>query len=61
MNNGLPFFVIKKGKEIPTLEGFEFCGYDLVDGYDEFSMGFGTSSLTNCSFDEIFSFKDLNQ
>lgn len=54
--------VIKEGVTVPTLEGFEFCGYDLVEdlGY-EFSTGFGTSSLTNCSFDEVFSFKDLNQ
>lgn len=57
----LAVLVIKKGEETPTLEGFEFCGFDLVDGEDEFSTGFGTSSLTNCSFDEIFSFKDLNQ
>ena len=53
--------VIKKGEDLPSLEGFEFCGYDLVDGEDEFSTGFGTSSLPNCSFDEIFCFKDLNQ
>lgn len=57
----LAVLVIKEGEEIPTLEGFEFCGYDLVEGEGEFSTGFGTSSLTNCSFDEIFSFKDLNQ
>ena len=53
--------VIKKGDNIPTLEGFEFCGYDLVEGEYEFDIGFGTSSLTNCSFDEVFSFKNLNK
>lgn len=56
----LAVLVIKKGEDLPSLEGFEFCGYDLVDGEDEFSTGFGTSSLTNCSFDGIFSLKDLN-
>ena len=57
----LAVHVVKKGEEIPTLEGFEFCGYDLVDGEGESGTGFGTSSLTNCSFDEIFTFKDLNR
>lgn len=57
----LAVLVIKNGDDIPTLEGFEFCGYDLVEGEDEFSTGFGTSSLTNCSFDEVFSFKALNK
>ncbi|MGN0803753.1 MAG: hypothetical protein ACI4MS_00020 [Candidatus Coproplasma sp.] len=56
----LAVLVIKKGEEIPTLEGFEFCGYDLVYG-EEDDTGFRISVLTNCSFDEILSFKDLNR
>ncbi len=57
----LAVHIIKKGDNIPTVEGFEFCGYDLVEGEYEFDTGFGTSSLTNCSFKEVFSFKDLNK
>lgn len=40
-------------KEIP---GFEFCGFDLADG-------FLTSSLTNCEggFDKAFTYRDLNK
>ena len=57
----LAVLVINKGDNIPTLEDFEFCGYDLVEGEYEHDIGFGTSSLTNCSFDEIFSFNDLNK
>lgn len=57
----LAVLAIKEGDVIPILEGFEFCGYDLVEGEYEFNIGFGISSLTNCSFDDIFSFKDLNQ
>lgn len=57
----LAVLVIKNGDELPTLEGFEFCGYDLVECENELSTSFGTSSLTNCSFDEVISFKDLNR
>ena len=57
----LAVLVIKKDDNIPTLEDFEFCGYDLVEGEYEYDIGFGISSLTNCSFDEVFSFKDLNK
>lgn len=56
----LAVLALKKGEEIPTLEDFEFCGYDLIEAEDE-PTGFGTSALTNCSFDEIIPFQDLNQ
>ena len=57
----LAVLAVKRGEYIPKPGDFEFCGYDLVDGEDECDAGLGTSSLTNCSFDEIFSFKDLNK
>ena len=57
----LAVLMIDKGDELPTLAGYEFCGFDLAEG-DDFGCA-GTSALTNCPhcFDEVFSFKDLNR
>ena len=51
---------VTKGDELPTLSGYEFCGFDLAEG-DESDVA-GTSALTNCPhcFDEVFTVSDLN-
>ncbi len=57
----LAVLMLGKEDELPTLAGFEFCGFDLAIG-NEFSVA-GTSILTNClhCFDEVFTLKDLNK
>jgi len=40
---------------VEKIDGFDFCGYDLVDGLE-------TSAFTNCGgfFDDAFTYEDLN-
>ena len=57
----LAVMMVEKGDELPTLAGYEFCGFDLAEGED-FGVA-GTSALANCPncFDEVFTFRDLNK
>lgn len=51
-------------KNLLNLDGFEFCGFDLAEGGDEYYHCAGTSALTNCgnnSFEKVFTNKDLNK
>ncbi len=52
--------MLQRGTELPTLDGFEFCGYDLADG-DEY--GGDTSALTNCGqfLNNAFAIENLNK
>ncbi len=48
---------INKGKEIPIIDGYEFCGFDLAEEDTK------VSTLTNCYdiLDGIYPYEKLNQ
>ncbi len=48
---------IKNGKEIPSIEGYEFCGFDLAEEDTEIS------ALTNCCdiLDGVYPYEKLNK